>query len=176
MAKRAYALGDSSADRGASAVEFTLVMIPLLLLVMGLINFGIMFGQQLALNNGVRQGARAAVVSGTEATCAQVVSAVRDATTAIAITPSQINVVVQTDPAGGDATTTLKSTRCGSAANPTSANVVCVNSLQSNGTLDSVVVTAQYPAKFIVPWPVPGLPTTRTLTSKAVYRCEFTSS
>jgi Flp pilus assembly protein TadG len=51
-----------SADEGAAAVEFALVVPLLLLLVFGIIQFGMTFGQILALNNASRQGARVGVV------------------------------------------------------------------------------------------------------------------
>ena len=47
---------------GAQAVEFALVLPILLLLVLGIINFGYVFGQKLSLNQAVREGARMAVV------------------------------------------------------------------------------------------------------------------
>jgi len=50
-------------DRGAAMVEFALVLPILLLLTLGIINFGYLFGQNLALNQAVREGARAAVVA-----------------------------------------------------------------------------------------------------------------
>jgi len=49
-------------DRGAAMVEFALVAMIMIVLVMGIINFGYLFGQKLALNQAVREGARAAVV------------------------------------------------------------------------------------------------------------------
>src|SRR4051812_12811121 len=85
-------------DDGASAVEFALVLPILVLLVFGIISFGVIFAQQLALNNGVRQGARLAVVKGSSSgkTCSGVVTAVRDATgPAIAMSPSDIDVNVK---------------------------------------------------------------------------------
>ena len=49
-------------ERGAAAVEFALVVIPLLLVIGGIINFGVAFANQISLDNAVRQAARAAVV------------------------------------------------------------------------------------------------------------------
>ena len=49
-------------ERGAAAVEFALVVIPLLYVLAGVVNFGMAFAQQLALDNAVRQAARAGVV------------------------------------------------------------------------------------------------------------------
>ena len=45
-------------ERGAAAVEFALVVLPLLMIVAGIINFGFIFAQQLSLSNGARQAAR----------------------------------------------------------------------------------------------------------------------
>ena len=53
---------DDRTERGASAVEFALVVIPLLMVIAGIVNFGLVFAQQLALDNAVRAGARAGVV------------------------------------------------------------------------------------------------------------------
>jgi len=60
MLRRAQA---PDGDRGAAMVEFALVLPILLLLTLGIINFGYLFGQQLSLNQAVREGARAAVVA-----------------------------------------------------------------------------------------------------------------
>ena len=46
-------------ERGAAAVEFALVVIPLLMVIAGIVNFGFVFAQQLALDNAVaRRAAR----------------------------------------------------------------------------------------------------------------------
>lgn len=49
-------------DTGASALEFALVVPVLLLIVMGIIEFGFMFQAQLALTHAAREGARQASV------------------------------------------------------------------------------------------------------------------
>ncbi|HEV2797576.1 MAG TPA: TadE/TadG family type IV pilus assembly protein, partial [Nocardioides sp.] len=55
--------GKSTRDeRGVSAVEFALTLIPLLMVIAGIVNFGLVFAQQLSLDNAVRAGARAGVV------------------------------------------------------------------------------------------------------------------
>jgi Flp pilus assembly protein TadG len=46
-------------DRGAAAVEFALVSIPLLVLVAGLIQFGFVFYSQITITQAAREGARA---------------------------------------------------------------------------------------------------------------------
>lgn len=153
-------------DEGASAVEMALVLPILVLLVFGIISFGTLFAQQLALNNGVRQGARLVVVAGspTTQTCSQAVQAVRDSTgPAIAMDTDDVNVVV----------TRTGSTPCGTAANPTSNTVVCRDSIDSDNSQESVVVTATYPADLLVPMPIPGFPSQFDLEAKAVYKCEF---
>jgi hypothetical protein len=50
-------------DRGAAAVEFALVVPVLILLVMGIIDYGLFFTDRLGVKQGIREGARAAVVS-----------------------------------------------------------------------------------------------------------------
>jgi Flp pilus assembly protein TadG len=50
-------------ERGASAVEFALVMPLLLLILGGIFNFGLAFSQKLALDNAVRETARSAAVN-----------------------------------------------------------------------------------------------------------------
>jgi Flp pilus assembly protein TadG len=48
-------------DRGASAVEFALVLPLLLLVIAGIVDFGRAFFTQVILTNAAREGARAAV-------------------------------------------------------------------------------------------------------------------
>jgi hypothetical protein len=50
-------------DRGAAAVEFALVVPVLVLMVMGIIDYGLFFSDRLAVKQGIREGARTAVVA-----------------------------------------------------------------------------------------------------------------
>lgn len=52
-------------ERGAAAVEFALVVPVLVLILCGIIGFGFLFAQQLALGNAARQAARSAAVAST---------------------------------------------------------------------------------------------------------------
>lgn len=155
-------------DHGVAAVEFVLVLPLLLLLLFGIISFGWIFSAQLTLNNAVREGARAAVVAGggPDRQCNSVVASVRSAAAGNLGVVNRQNLIAVT------VTRSDGSNSCGSGANPTSTAVPCTGSLnQNNGENASLVVQATYPAQFILPL---GLGPTITLTSRAVYRCEFT--
>ena len=52
-----------SNDRGAAAVEFALVLIPLLVLLLGIIEFGYIFNQQLTVTNAAREGSRVLAIT-----------------------------------------------------------------------------------------------------------------
>jgi Flp pilus assembly protein TadG len=45
-------------ESGAAAVEFALVLLPLLLVVFGIVNFGLIYHQQIQLSGAAREGAR----------------------------------------------------------------------------------------------------------------------
>ncbi len=53
-------------DRGASALEFAFCLIPLMMVIAGIVNFGVVFAQQLSLDNATRAAARAGVVASGE--------------------------------------------------------------------------------------------------------------
>ena len=53
-------------EKGQSLVEFAIVVIPLLLLVLGIVEFGWLFNGQIVLTSSAREGARVAAVGGTE--------------------------------------------------------------------------------------------------------------
>ena len=50
------------AERGQALVEFAVVVLPLLLLVVGIIQFGLLFGAHVTLTNAAREGARAGTI------------------------------------------------------------------------------------------------------------------
>lgn len=86
----------ASSDRGASALEFALVVPILLVLVMGIIEFGFMFQAQLALTHAAREGARMAAVDKYDA--AKVVNQAYPVTPAIATVPSPPSSAASGDP------------------------------------------------------------------------------
>jgi len=66
-------------DTGASAVEFALVVPLLIMLVFGIIQFGMTFAQILSLNNASRQAARVGVVGLNN--CGTLMAQIQQATT-----------------------------------------------------------------------------------------------
>jgi Flp pilus assembly protein TadG len=56
-------LGRARHERGAAAVEFGLILPVLLLIVGGIIDFGIMYNKQILLTNAARDGVRQVVVN-----------------------------------------------------------------------------------------------------------------
>lgn len=50
-------------DKGQSLVEFALVLLPLMLIIMGIMEFGWLFNGKITLTSSAREGARVAIVS-----------------------------------------------------------------------------------------------------------------
>ena len=133
-------------ERGAAAVEFALVVLPLLLILAGIVNFGVMFSQKLALDNAVRQAARGAVVdTGSSTVAADAVTAFND--TAIARDGVSPTITI----ASTKGTTTCKSSAFG----------------------DKITVTGTFTSKFLFPWIVPGIPNQVVLKSEGKFQCEY---
>lgn len=61
MLERVFRTGS---DRGAAAVEFALVLPLLLLIVLGIIDFGRAYNMQIALSQGAREGVRVLALNG----------------------------------------------------------------------------------------------------------------
>lgn len=51
-----------SRDRGQAMVEFAAVLLPLLVVIVGIIQFGLLFGANVSLTNAAREAARAASI------------------------------------------------------------------------------------------------------------------
>ncbi len=49
-------------ERGQAMVEFAAVLLPVLLLIVGVIQFGLLFGANVSLTNAAREGARAGTI------------------------------------------------------------------------------------------------------------------
>jgi Flp pilus assembly protein TadG len=133
-------------DRGAAALEFALVVVPLMLILGGIVNFGVLFSQKLALDNAVRQAARAAVVdTSSTAVANEAVTAFND--TAIAR-------------GGVSPTISIVSTQA-------------TNTCEGSDFGDRITVTGNFQATFLFPWVVPGVPSSVNLKSDGKFQCEF---
>jgi Flp pilus assembly protein TadG len=143
-------------ESGASAVEFALVVPFLLLIVFGIIVYGMVFAQSLSLSNAARQASRSGVVEGT--TCAQIITLSHDAAGTMGMDGSAAAVTITRGP---DETTAKSNPVCvGGAGNPPCKGTTA-------GT--NVYVTLTYDTDPVVPFvPVPS-----KLRGLGVYRCEF---
>ena len=140
-------------DRGASAVEFALVVPVLILILIGIVNFGFVLAQQISLNSAARQAARYAVVDGR--TCAQIKSEGRSAGQTLGMTIS----------AGTVPTPVV--TNCG-------ADTVkpCVGTLPNTNI--TVTMTRTGAAnRWIITAPPFNLLTVPVIQGTGVMRCEF---
>jgi hypothetical protein len=149
MSRHAYSRRHGrSREDGAQAVEFALVLPILLLVLFGIITFGIIFAQQLALGNATRQAARFGVVG--ERTCGQIVA------------EAQANAVTLAMPSPSedvDITVNREGIPCSS-----DSMVPCAGSDPG----DNVEVKASFVSAPLVP-----LLGDVTLDSTGVFRCEF---
>ncbi len=87
----------SGGESGQSLVEFALLLLPLLMVVFGIIKFGILFGQYVTLTNATAYGARTLAVdrgagTGPPNACALAETALDNAATTL--NPSQINISI----------------------------------------------------------------------------------
>lgn len=132
-------------EEGSAAIEFALVLPLLVTLVLGIANFAIVFGQSLALNNAAREAARQGSVPGQ--TCAEVAGIGKASATSIAMTGTAVTATVTPCP-GGD---------------------VCLGSTPGQ----AVTVTLDYTHAWPLPFPVPGVPATYSISGHGEFRCEY---
>ena len=157
-------------ERGAAAVEFALVLPILLVIVFGIVNYGMLFAAQLGLSSAARDAARAGVVqqsSGSGMTCQQIATQARGDVTALGVSPDAVAVSVSTSPDLG-ATCTLSAGSTTVTGSPSSATskAMCTGS-SGSGQLQ---VDLSYVAKSPVPL-VP--PSSMTLHAQGGFQCEY---
>jgi Flp pilus assembly protein TadG len=147
-------------DRGASAVEFALILPVLVLVLGGILDFGFVFSQQIALNNAARDAARAGVVSdlsGAGLTCSAISSRLTSAltTSAVGLNSGTVSVTV-----------TAPTTDSAASCTASTSNKPCTNSTSAQ----QLTVIASYAST--PPFPLPYL-SPITLTGQGVFQCEY---
>lgn len=150
-------------------MEFALVLPLLLLIVFGIVNFGVVFSQQLTLNNAVRAGARSGVVVGQLLDCPAIRSRVSGDLSGLGMNPSIASVRVTLLTASGSAVTTPCSGAYLVVTDQSTGSGVYPCAGTAPGT--NVVVEGHYTST--IPVSFPPFPTTLALSAKAVYVCEF---
>lgn len=137
-------------------VEFALVAPLFIILVFGVISFGIVFAQNLALDNGAREAARSAVVE--NRTCGQIKTTAKDAANTIAMQGTNVSVSIKR---GQNAATATNACGGGDAVKP------CTGSAPG----DSIYVKLDFTSHLIIPLAV--VKDSFPLSGNGVFRCEF---
>jgi Flp pilus assembly protein TadG len=151
-----------ASQRGAAMVEFALILIPLLVLTFGLIEFGLLMYNQQVLTNATREGARLGIIQrASRITDTEILNEVRKYTDTHLVTFVDTKPIVTVGAANFrviSGTTDCQATSTG-------------NQCVAFG--DCLTVTATYPYTFLVVDNfIPGLESPTTLTSQAVMKCE----
>jgi Flp pilus assembly protein TadG len=141
-------------ESGASAVEFALVLPILIILVFGVISFGIVLAQKLALGNAAREASRYGVVEGR--TCTQVTAAATNAATTIGMNGGAVTVSVTRG-----TTEVLATNAC-----PSGPTKPCTGAVAG----DSLFVKLTFGSTVDIPLVMSH---TVTLTGTGVFRCEY---
>jgi hypothetical protein len=149
-------------ERGAVAVEFALIVPVVLVLLFGIIGFGIVFAQQLALGNAARQGARFGAV---ESTCGEIVSETQRAAFAIGIETTEVEVEVKLRSASGF-DTICDPTKVDSGGD--SSKSPC----EGSSAGDSLYVRTTYVSSLVIPFSPVDEPDF-VLKSSGEFRCEY---
>jgi len=89
-------------QRGAVAVEFAIIMVPLFLMLIGAIEFGRVYSQLQVYQGGAREGARCAAVQAAGGASCTIYGSIQSHLAGYAVPPS-VTVTV-TGPNGGTAT------------------------------------------------------------------------
>lgn len=147
-------------ERGASALEFALVMPILVMLVFGIISFGFLFAQDLALGNAARQTARYSVVE--NRSCDDVSrEALAAAAPLVTLPKDAAHIEMKRGTEGG-----AKIAVCTSPTSTTEKP--CAGSADR----DNIYVRLNYTADVLLPV-IPGMGSTMDLDGTGVFRCEW---
>jgi Flp pilus assembly protein TadG len=147
-------------DRGAAAVEFALVLLPLMYIVSAIITFGWLFTQDLAIGNAAWQTARYSVVE--NRTCADVEKEALDAAKPlVTLVNNDTHVIIKRGVEG-----TTPTEVCAGALDTTKKP--CENAPDKT----NIYVTLEHPGTVLIPV-FPGMGDTLNLDGKGVFRCEW---
>jgi Flp pilus assembly protein TadG len=146
-------------EQGAAAVEFALLAPIFIMIVFGIISFGLVFAQQLGLSNGARQGARTGVVKGI--TCAQIYADAQDASGTVGMGGSSVTVAITRGATAAAATNPCGSTPATSTTQPCSGSTAG----------DSVYVKTSYTSQLIIPPII--FKSSYPINATGAYECEF---
>jgi Flp pilus assembly protein TadG len=140
---------------GAAAVEFAFIAPLLIMLVFGIISFGILFAQTLALSNGAREAARFGVVE--SRTCGQITAEAKDVAQSIAMDDADVSVTIRRG-----ASDALATSPCTDGA---------VQPCAGSADGDSLYVDLSFDGTLVIPLVVaePTFP----LSGNGAFRCEY---
>ncbi len=159
-------------------MEFAIVVPLLLLVVFGIVNFGLVMVQKATLANSARSAARYAVVNAysTTHTCKSVIDKARDGSTTLGITPANktdVKVTVTLTNSASSASFVVCEAAAGGSSSVNTAPCADTRGSKSAATPDSLTVKTEYSTKLIVA--TPGLGTSVPLTSSSTFICEYYS-
>ena len=156
-------------------MELALVLPILIMLIFGIIQFGIVFAQKLALSNAAREAARAGTVAinaSAQMTCQEIADQIKNTVGTIALNTSDVQVwiILKPDPTVAAATyPPVCSGNTGtSMSNP--ATTPCTNASSTAQLTAQLIVQVSTPATIAIPFAVS---TGVTLTGSGAYRCEY---
>ena len=155
-------------DDGASAVEFALVLPILLILVFGIISFGLYFAGALGMSNASREAARYAVVQ--NRTCEEIVTTVKNGVQSTLGINYPVTVTISRPTSTGSTTCTASIDEEGDVSFPNGnqSKIPCQGSKTDE---DELTVSTAATANMLIPtfWVSSDFP----LNGRGAYRCEF---
>jgi len=152
--------GVRKSESGAAAIEFVLVFPVLLLVVFGIIGFGVIFAQKLALGNSAREAARYGVVG--ERTCLDIETQARSTAQTISMSGSAVKVTAKVGTTEGSATA-----KCDTTSSADDAVKPCLGS----ATGSSIYVKLEYTSKLVIPLGI--VKNSFPIDGQGVFRCEY---